>query len=102
MHFLSKRELSHLVIHLKSWMRDWQELGAMGIHSHDRLLGGTKRDRARACEAALRHAKDLEEEPPEPSALRAAADGTAPVAALTASQANKRVKKYAGAQRKEA
>lgn len=73
-----------------------QEVGALGIHSHDQLLGGTKRDRARASEAALKHAKDLEEEPPEPAALKAAADGSAPTG-LTAAQANKRAKKYAGA-----
>lgn len=72
----------------------------MGIHSHDRLLGGTKRDRMRACEAAIKHAKDLEEEPPELAALRAAAAGNAP-GGLTAAQANKRVKKYAGANSRE-
>lgn len=95
--FISHIYIFYITVHV-ALCRNGQEMGAMGIHSHDRLLGGTKKDRARACEAALKHAKDLEEEPPEP----AAATGTAPAVGLTAAQANKRVKKYAGATSKEA
>ncbi len=74
-----------------------QKMGAMGIHAHDRLLGGTKRDRLLARSAELKHAKELEEEPPEPAAFTTAALGGSPgPSGLTAAQANKRLQKYAG------
>ena len=69
----------------------------MGIHAHDRLLGGTKKDRVLARKAQLKHAKELEEEPPEPAAFTAAALGAAPGDGhSTASQPKKGMKKYAG------
>ena len=70
-------------------------MGALGIHSHDRLFGGTKKDRVLAREAELKHAKELEEEPPEPTAFTAhsTAPGSAPLAAASA----KLSKRYAGA-----
>lgn len=72
-----------------------QKMGALGIHSHDRLFGGTKKDRVLAREAELKHAKELEEEPPEPAAFTAhsTAPGNAPLAAASA----KHSKRYAGA-----
>lgn len=36
----------------------------MGIHAHDKLLGGTHADRLLAKRAELKHAKELAEEPP--------------------------------------